>query len=256
MWTGTALNTTQLDAETLASAPATPNFRYTFASDATNTGSTSGNDGTPNNGVFLCGDNLDYGPPFVAAEADHAFPMTWNGSSEITVAALTSNRFWTGAPGFSPLASGPVAGGIAVVATEPTSASGTPVQSCVYGIIGSGGDQFLTTYRSGSTIHCDGNAAGPNISNASAIRVLHSRRDGASSSRVIGLQDGTGSEATTTSGSFTATEPTMIIFGGGPQSTNSSDPTFHALVVLDGTITSGQRSTINTWASTNHGATV
>src|SRR5678815_1299070 len=98
LWAGTALNTTQLDAEDLSTAPASPNFRYTFATDASNIGSTSGNNGTPTNGVFLCGDNLAYGPPLTAFESDHAFPMTWDGVGAISITTIpgASNILWTG----------------------------------------------------------------------------------------------------------------------------------------------------------------
>ncbi len=86
-------------------------------------------------------------------------------------------------------------------------------------------------------------------------RIIHSRRDGASSSRVCGLQDGTGAEATTTA-TFADVTPTVLLVGFGPQNTNPAALTFRALIVLDGTITGTQRTTINTWGAAHHGATV
>ncbi len=256
MWVGTALNTTQIDAETLSSSPASPNFQYTFATNANNTGSTSGNDGTPTSEILLVGGNLAFGPPMLSHAAGNR--AVYNGTTTITLdISIGSEYLVTGSPGYTPIANGPCDGGATIVASEPIT-GGTPVIFSVFSVptgSGSSGEEFLTTYVSGSTISSYGMAAGPSVSKASATRVLHARRAGVTASRTMGLQDGSGVEATAVSGAYTATAPDNIFIGSGPTA-NQADIVFRAFVVVDGTVTSTQRTTLNTWATTHHGATV
>ncbi len=248
MWTGTALTTTQLDAEDLSSAPATPNLRYAFATDASNTGSTSGNNGSASGDATLVGGDLAYGPPLIT---NNLHP-SWNGTDAITFSA--SGGLYAGSPNFTAVASGPVECGYAIVSTEPTN-GGTPTMADLIGGARSGSDELITLYKSGSTMNVFSGSNGPSISSASLIRCLHARRAGTSSSRVAGLQDGTGSEQTSTA-TFSATVPDFFSVGINGGFGNASTMVWRAAILIDGNPSSGQRSTINTWAAANHGATV
>ena len=244
MWAGTALTTAQLDAETLSSNPVAADFRYTFASDASNSGGISGNNGTVAGDVTLCSGDLTYGSPLGSITTTRP---TYDGSTAITFAG-SSTPMLCGTPGFTQ------DGGNALVATEPTVA-GSPTVCSMFGGAGSSSNEYLTTFENSGSMKIWSATNGPTVVTAAGTRVIHSRHTGTGASTVCGIQDGTGAEATSTSSSFSTTLPQAVIVGRGV-SANPADITFRALIILDGSISSTQRSDINTWAAANHGATV
>lgn len=246
MWTGTVLSPAQINAETLSSSPASPNFRYTFDGSATNSGGTAGNDGTVDASIVSVGNHSGYGAP-LGAYTPNGLPTYDSVNHKATFSATGSGNALT---------AGQVAnaaeGGTSIVAAEPTVA-GSPTM-CSYFVGTSSGGELLTTYKNAGNINVWSGFAGPNIAGAALIRCLHSRRSG-SGTPTTGIQDGTGAESTVSSASFTTSIPHLVRVGAGPAA-NPSDIVWHALIVLNGTVTGAQRSTINTWAAANHGATV
>ena len=245
MWVGTAMTTAQLDAETLTTNAVAADFRYTFATDASNSGSVVGNNGTIAGNVRLCSGDLTYGSPLGAVAA--SFP-TYDGSASFATSSSAANGLSAGTPGFTQ------DGGNALVATEPT-AAGSPTVCCMFGGAAASSDEYLTTFKNSGSMKIWSAANGPTVVAAAGTRVIHSRHTGTGASKTCGIQDGTGAEATTTSSSFSTTLPQIAKVAQGV-STNGADITFHALIILDGAITSTQRSDINTWAAAHHGATV
>ena len=125
----------------------------------------------------------------------------------------------------------------------------------MFGGAAASSDEYLTTFENSGSMKIWSAANGPTVATAAGTRVIHSRHTGTGASKTCGIQDGTGAEATTTSSSFSTTLPQAVIVGRGV-STNNADITLRALIILDGSISSTQRSAITTWAAANHGATV
>lgn len=249
LWAGTALTSAQIAQETLSAAPATPNLRYQFNSNGTNTGSTAGHDLTVGANVVYCSDDLRFGDPRVFLGAGRptydavAQTITYDGSDDRGRATGSALQLITGDCAV-------LWGGVLPV----WGAGSEYVFDLSVDELDTSVTSLLARATAAGTLTCDAELGSPTVAvtYSTGRRILHVRRLRAGGNVTLGARVGSAAEVTQAVAVGSDPSPFRLATGARRDGTLFGDLVERFVAVHKGDWTPAEQTEANTWANVRH----